>query len=246
MYRMNVWSVSLLLSLTVGVGSCSRVHVRSEDTSLLSTGLVGWQQVEGEQGSWKLENGVLYTDGGNGWLSTVRQYDDFLLALEFRLPPAGNSGIFIRAPHEGDPAYNGLEIQILDDSAEQWSDLRADQYTGSIYDVQAPSERAGGKADEWQKMVIECRGSRVRVAVNGKMVIDTNMDFYPYKFATHPGLTRRSGYIGLQNHGSKVEFRNIRLRELVEAMGKNMGLTGPIGPMMCCRDLWAAFVIRKW
>jgi len=214
MYRMNVWSIGLLLSLTLGVGSCSRVHVESGAASLLSTGLVGWQQVEGERGSWKLENGVLYTEGGSGWLSTVRQYGDFILSLEFRLPEAGNSGVFIRAPHEGDPAYQGLEIQILDDSAEQWSDLRPDQYTGSIYDVQAPSERTGGKAREWQKMMIGCRGSRVRVAVNGKRVIDTDVTFYPYKFTAHPGLTRRSGYIGLQSHGSKIEFRNIRLRPL--------------------------------
>ena len=161
---------------------------------------------------------MLYTEGGDGWLSTVRQYDDFILSLEFRLPPAGNSGVFIRAPHEGNPAYQGLEIQILDDSAQQWSDLRPNQYTGSIYDVQAPSERAGGKAGQWQRMVIECRGPRVRVAVNGQKVIDTDMSFYSYKYAAHPGLTRRSGYIGLQNHGSRIEFRNIRLRELVEAM----------------------------
>ena len=214
MYRMNVWLVGLMLSLTLGVGSCSRIYVKSEDTNLLSTGLVGWQQVEGEQGSWKVEDGVLYTDGGDGWLSTVRQYDDFILSLEFRLPPAGNSGVFLRAPHEGNPAYQGLEIQLLDDAAEQWSNLRPDQYTGSIYDVQAPSERAGRRAGHWQTMVVECRASQVKVAVNGQKVIDTDMTFYPYKAETHPGLTRRSGYIGLQNHGSKVEFRNIRLRPL--------------------------------
>ena len=221
MYRVNVWSIGLLLSLTLGVGSCARIHVRSEDTSLLSTGLVGWQQIGGEQGSWKLENGVLYTEGGSGWLSTVRQYDDFVVSLEFRLPPGGNSGVFLRSPHEGDPAYQGLEIQILDDSADQWSNLRPDQYTGSIYDVQAPSERTGGKVGEWQKMVIECRGPRVRVALNGRKVIDTDVTFYPYKIAAHPGLTRRSGYVGLQSHGSKIEFRKIQLKPLPEAMRKD-------------------------
>jgi len=214
MYRVNVWLVGLMLSLVLGVGSCSRVYVRSGDTNLLSTGLVGWQQVEGEQGSWKMEDGVLCTEGGDGWLSTLRQYDDFILSLEFRLSPAGNSGVFIRAPHEGNPAYQGLEIQILDDAAEQWRGLRPDQYTGSIYDVQAPSERATRSAGTWQKMVIECRGSHVRVAVNGQKVIDTDTSFYPYKAETHPGLMRRSGYIGLQNHGSKVEFRNLQLRPL--------------------------------
>lgn len=213
MCRMEVLSIGVALSLALGVGSCSRIQSQGASDSLLSTGMVGWQQI-GEEGDWKLENGVLSTEGGSGWLSTVREYDDFVLSLEFRIPPGGNSGVFLRTPHDGNPAYQGLEIQILDDRAEKWSELRPEQYTGSIYDVQAPSERAAGKAGEWQRMAIECRGSRVRVAVNDQKVIDTDMSFYPYKVDTHPGLTRRSGYIGLQNHGSKVEFRNIRLRPL--------------------------------
>jgi hypothetical protein len=210
---MEVLSVVVALSLAFGVGSCSRIQSQGGSASLLSTGMVGWQQI-GEEGDWKLENGVLYTEGGSGWLSTVREYDDFVLSLEFRIPPGGNSGVFLRTPHDGNPAYQGLEIQILDDQAEKWSELRPEQYTGSIYDVQAPSERASGKASQWQRMVIGCRGSRVKVAINDQKVIDTDVSFYPYKVDTHPGLTRRSGYIGLQNHGSKVEFRNIRLRPL--------------------------------
>jgi hypothetical protein len=214
MDRMNAWSIGLSLGLTLGAGSCSQVYMRSGDVSLLSTGLIGWQQVGGEQGSWKLENGVLFTEDGSGWLSTVRQYDDFILSLEFRIPRAGRGGVLIRAPHEGNPAYEGLEIQILDDSAPQWRDLQPDRYTGGLYDVQAPSERVGGKAGQWQRTVIGCRGSRVKVAVNRKTVVDTDLSFYPYKFASHPGLTRRSGYIGLRSHGTKIEFRNIRLRPL--------------------------------
>jgi hypothetical protein len=204
----------LVLSVLFLASSCSQMQSRCEDVNLLSTGLIGWQQIDGNDGMWRFEDGVLYTEGGGGWLSTVRQYDDFVLSLEFRLSPGGNSGVFVRAPHEGNPAYEGMEIQILDDEAEQWRGLRPEQYTGSIYDVQAPSERAGKGADVWQRMVIECRGPRVRVALNGRKVLDTRTDYYSYKFTAHPGLMRRSGYIGLQNHGSKIEFRNIRLREL--------------------------------
>ena len=211
-------SVGLLLSVLFMAVSCSRIQSRSSDTNLLSTGLVGWQQIDGNDGNWRFEDGVLYTEGGSGWLSTVRRYDDFVLSLEYRLAPGGNSGVFVRAPHEGDPAYQGMEIQILDDYGDEWRGLRPEQYAGSIYDVQAPSERAGKGANEWQRMVIECRGRIVRVALNGQKVIDTCLDYYPYKFNTHPGLTRRSGYIGLQNHGSKIEFRDVRLRDLEEAM----------------------------
>jgi len=220
MCRMEVLSVGLTLSLVLGVGSCTRIQLQSGSANLLSTGMVGWQEIGGE-GDWKLENGVLCTEGGSGWLSTVREYDDFVLSLEFRIPPGGNSGVFLRTPHDGNPAYQGLEIQILDDRAEKWSELRPEQYTGSIYDVQAPSERAAGKAGQWQRMTIGCRGSRVKVAVNDQTVIDTDMNFYPYKVDTHPGLARRRGYIGLQNHGSKVEFRNIRLQPLPPAAARS-------------------------
>jgi len=214
----KILSVVFSVLVIFGVGSCTPVRMGSAPGDLLATGLVGWQQIGGAEGSWQFEKGVLYTTGeGGGWLSTVRPYSDFVLSLEFRVPAAGNSGVFLRAPHEGDPAYRGMEVQILDDYHEQYSDLRPDQYTASIYGVQAPSDRASRPAGQWQEMVIACSGSRVKVILNGERVIDTNTDFYPYKFETHPGLTRRSGYIGLQNHGSRVEFRNIEIELLPEA-----------------------------
>jgi hypothetical protein len=219
---MKVVSAVLLLLVTLGAGSCSmsgRQEVmilggRSGD-DLLSTGLIGWQQIGGAQDAWHFEDGILYTEGENGgWLATLRRYDDFQLSLEFCVSPGGNSGVFIRAPLEGSPASDGMEIQILDDYAKQWRDLEPFQYTGSIYGVQAPSERATKEAGQWQKMVITARGPQIKVALNGQKVIDTDVTYYPYKADSHPGLMRDGGYIGLQNHGSRVEFRNIRIREL--------------------------------
>jgi len=220
---MRVISMVLLLSLVLGAGSCSRMQARSRGTDLLSTGLIGWQQIDGEEGTWRYEpagslepgDGVLCTEGETGgWLATLRKYDDFELSLEFRVPPGGNSGVFLRAPLEGNPAYNGMEIQILDDRAEQWRDLEPYQYTGSLYDVQAPSERASKRAGQWQRMVIVARGPRIQVSLNGREIVNADVTNYPHKVDTHPGLTRREGYIGLQNHGSRVEFRNIRIHEL--------------------------------
>ncbi len=234
MDRMKAASVILLLFMTFGAGSCSRfrergagVLARSGGDDLLATGLVGWQQIGGAQGRtrsgppgrWRVEDGVLYTDGGaGGWLATLRQYDNFRLALEFRVPAGGNSGVFLRAPLEGDPAYTGMEIQVLDDYAESYRDLSPFQYTGSIYGVQAPSERASKQAGEWQKMVITARGKQIEVVLNGRKIIDTDLTYYSYKVESHPGLLRDGGYIGLQNHGSRIEFRNIRIRELGDAM----------------------------
>lgn len=212
----KIFGVVVLLCVVVGACSCSRVPLRSQGEDLLTTGLVGWQQIGGGQGGWELKDGVLYTEGANGgWLSTVRQYDDFELSLEFRVSAGGNSGVFLRAPHRGDPAYAGMEIQIIHDQAEQWRDLKPNQYTGSIYGVQAPSERVSKRANEWQTMVITCRGPWVKIVLNGERIVDTNTTYYPYLYETHPGLTRPRGYIGLQGHGGRVAFRNIRIKELV-------------------------------
>ena len=208
--------LGVLLCVTLGVGSCTRMPLAlgTRNDDLLATGLVGWQQIGGGQGNWRIEDGILSAQGRGGWLSTVRQYDDFELSLEFRVAPDGNSGVFIRAPHRGDPAQAGMEIQIIHDRAEKWNDLRPNQYTGSIYDVQAPSERAGKRANEWQTMVIWCKGPRIKVILNGQKVVDTNTTYYPYKYDRHPGLTRRAGYVGLQDHGGGVEFRNIHVESL--------------------------------
>jgi 3-keto-disaccharide hydrolase len=211
------WLV-VLLGVALGAGSCARVcregRMGSED--LLATGLVGWQQIGGERGNWQMADGILSAQGKGGWLSTVRQYGDFELSLEFCVAAEGNSGVFLRAPHRGDPAYAGMEVQIIHDRAEQWRDLKPNQYTGSLYGIQAPSERASKRANEWQAMVISCRGPQVKVVLNGQEVVDTSTTYYPYKYQSHPGLTRSSGYIGLQDHGGGVEFRNIRIKPLVD------------------------------
>jgi len=217
MYGVRVISALLLLSVAACAGSCARMHARDRDMDLLSTGLVGWQQIGGQGGAWRIQDGVLSVEGENGgWLATHRQYGDFALFLEFRVPPGGNSGVFIRAPLEGDPAYTGLEIQIVDDYAERQSPLESWQYTGSIYGVQAPSDRVSKKAGQWQTMVIVARGARIQVGLNGTKIVDADLTNYAHLANTHPGLARTGGYIGLQSHGSRVEFRNVRIRELPE------------------------------
>lgn len=196
----------LLLSAPVGAG---------DDWVELFNGknLEGWETV-GKQ-SWEAVDGVLACTGqGAGWLSTIKEYGDFELELEFWLPPAGNSGVFLRAPREGNPAYNGLEIQVLDDQSDKYEDLRPEQFTGSVYDVVAASQHVTKPAGEWNTMKIVYRGPHITVTLNDKQVVDADLDKYPDKDATHPGLKRKRGYIGLQNHSSVVQYRNIRLKEL--------------------------------
>jgi lysophospholipase L1-like esterase len=177
--------------------------------------LDGWEQVGGNAPSWHVENGVLFTDGGEGgWLSTTKQYADFELELEYRVPENGNSGLFIRAPREGNPAFEGSEVQILDDFGSEYVDLKPWQFTGSVYATVAPSHRATRPAGEWQKLQVRAVGPQVSVKVNTVPVVDANLNDHLDKIAEHPGLKRTEGYIGLQNHSTRVDFRNLRIREL--------------------------------
>ena len=106
-----------------------------------------------------------------------------------------------------------MEIQVLDDYAEKYAALKPWQYTGSIYAVQPAAKRVTKKAGQWQHYEITCDGPRVTVVLNGETIIDTNLVEHMHKTERNPGLKRRQGYIGLQNHGAKVEYRNIRITE---------------------------------
>jgi hypothetical protein len=160
---------------------------------------------------------VLYcARGGGGNLLSDKEYADFILRLEFKLDPGSNNGVGIRAPLEGDASSLGMEIQILDDTAPQYADLRPAQYCGSIYDVVPARRGALKQAGEWNEEEITCVGRHVKVRLNGQVIVDVNLNDVtdPKILANHPGLLRHSGRIGLLGHTDYVEFRNIRIKEL--------------------------------
>ena len=177
--------------------------------------LTGWTPIGGKKLSWSVADGILYTDGeGGGWLSSDREYGDFELMLEFKVPVNGNSGVFIRAPHTGNPAYEGSEIQVLDDYGPEYKTLKDYQYCGSIYSTVAPSKRVSRPAGEWQSMCIRAEGQHVTVKLNNEVIVDANLNDHLDKIKDHPGLKRTAGFIGLQNHSTRLDFRNIFIREL--------------------------------
>jgi hypothetical protein len=165
---------------------------------------------------YQIENGVLYStkeDGGN--LYTEKEYADFALRFDFRLTENANNGIGIRAPLQGDAAYAAMEIQVLDDGGSQYTQLRPAQYHGSIYDV-VPAKRGFQKpVGEWNSEEIIARGRRITVILNGTTIVDANLDDITDDavLKKHPGLANTKGHIGLLGHGTRVEFRNIRIRE---------------------------------
>jgi hypothetical protein len=179
--------------------------------------LEGWQLMGGRGRGYVVEDAriVCPADGG-GNLFTRKEYGDFVLRFEFRLSEGGNNGIGIRAPLEGDAAYSGMEIQVLDDSAPRYRDLKPAQYHGSIYDV-FPARRGFLKpTGQWNAEEITADGRHVTVRLNGTTIVDANLDSVTARevLERHPGLARASGHIGFLGHGTRVEFRNIRVREL--------------------------------
>lgn len=160
------------------------------------------------------------TRGGEGNLYTKDEYSDFVYRFEFQLTPGANNGLGIRAPLEGDAAYAGTEIQILDNDADKYKDLKEYQYHGSAYGV-IPAERGHLKpVGEWNVEEVRAEGSKITVTLNGTVILDGDLA-EASKDGTldhkeHPGLSRTSGHIGFLGHGDVLRFRNIRVLDLAK------------------------------
>lgn len=214
-HRLPQFLVLSLCAVALGAGSLAAGE-KGFQPLFNGKDLSGWEAVGGSADNWKVEDGLLICTGekGSHWLSTTKEYANFELHVEFKVPPGGNSGVFLRSPREGNGAFDGMEIQILDDYTERFGKLKPTQYTGSLYDVVAAEPRVTKQAGEWQTMDILCDGDRVKVTINGTVVVDTKTSDHPDSFEKHPGLKRTSGYIGLQNHSSRLDFRKVEIREL--------------------------------
>lgn len=153
--------------------------------------LDGWKATAGD---WKVRNGAIVCDGGeSGWLRAAGTWSDFVLELEFRSAPDGNSGVFIRAAEQGRPWETGYEVQIYDG--------HPTHPTGSL--VGAIVAKGAKLRGVWQKMVITARGNTFEVSVDGQRV------------AQGTDGKSASGFIALQyNKGKKIEFRRLRIQTL--------------------------------
>jgi 3-keto-disaccharide hydrolase len=179
--------------------------------------LDGWT---GDTKGYAAENGkiVIHPELGSGNLYTAKEYADFTLRFEFKLTPAANNGLGVRAPLEGDAAYVGMELQILEDGSPVYWGLRPYQYHGSIYGV-VPARRGFLRPPgEWNAEEVTVKGRHVTVAVNGITIVDADLDQASANGTIdhneHPGLKRTTGHLGFLGHGAIVEFRNVRVKEI--------------------------------
>lgn len=181
--------------------------------------LSGWKLVGKEGRGYIVEDALIEcpSDGG-GNLFTEKEYANFTFRFEFKLDEGANNGIGIRAPYEGDAAYQGMEIQILDNDAPRYRGrLRPAQYHGSIYDVVPAKTGFLKPAGQWNSEEITARGRQITVTLNGHTITDANLDSLtdPAILKKHPGLARSIGHIGFLGHGpARVWFRNVRVKEL--------------------------------
>jgi len=178
--------------------------------------LTGWT---GATEGYGAENGTLVCKGG-GNLYAEKEYDNFILRFEFKVPENANNGLGIRCEKGKDAAYYGMELQILDDLGSKYTQLQPYQYHGSIYGV-VPAKRGKNgtfqkKTGEWNFQEVRAIGDHITVILNGEVIVEAYLDDITETVdkKSHPGLHNKKGYIGWLGHGSKIEWRNIRIKEV--------------------------------
>lgn len=177
---------------------------------------------------WKLlgktGDGYLVRDGkivcppkGGGNLLTEREYTDFVLRFEFKLQSGSNNGLAIRSPMSADSlSYEGMELQIIDNTAPRYKDIKPWQKHGSLYHVFPAKTGYLKPLGGWNEQEVTVRKRRVKVVLNGHTILDADLDSVsdPEVLEKHPGLKRKSGHLGFLGHNEPIEFRRIRIKEL--------------------------------
>jgi len=190
---------------------CAGSRTPSEFVSLFNgKSFDGWV-IMGDPEGWKIQDGIIHSDGGKGgnWLRSVKEYSDFILTLEWKVSPRGNSGVFVRCTEQGNPWETGHEIQISNEQPPR-DDMHC---TGALYGTVAVNPRPDESPNRWRTYEIACIGKRITVKIDGVQCVDADMDKVP-AIKNKP----MRGYIGIQDShtgpGCTIEYRNIRIKEL--------------------------------
>jgi hypothetical protein len=209
----------LLVAVAAAAGTATAADPAGFTPIFNGKDLAGWKAT-GKADAWAAEGGaIVCKGGGGGYLLTEKEYGNFELRFQYRWEKeGGNSGVGLRTPAKGDPAYAGMEIQLIDD--EGWEKvhkfkLAPYQHTGSIYDVEPAKLQANKPIGEWNTVRIVCKGKDVLIEQNGKELVKANLGDYKDKAEkNHPGLKREKGHLGFQSYNIKVEFKDVVIKEL--------------------------------
>ncbi|MFT4546568.1 MAG: hypothetical protein ACI9UA_001704 [Pseudoalteromonas tetraodonis] len=169
---------------------------------------------EREKNGYLVKDGVIESTPKCSNLMTDKKYADYILEFEFQLTPGANNGLGIHYPGHGNPSSTGMELQILDNTADKYKNLKDYQFHGSLYTLE-PALRGHLKpVGEWNSQRVTCRGPRVTVELNGVCITDANLDELNKSHAKHSGAKRRSGHICFAGHGDVIRVRKMRIAEL--------------------------------
>lgn len=180
--------------------------------------LSNWQ---GAVDSYEMKEGSIVCQPRKGGdLLTKEEYENFILRVEFKLPPAGNNGIALRTPLGGHSSSDGLEIQVIDsdgyNAAHPKAPLLPYQYHGSLYHCVGAKHGYLRPVGQWNFEEIEVRGQTIKVTLNGTKILDVDIDSFDRSQIAHPpkGLDRRKGFIGFAGHSDPVAFRSFKVKQL--------------------------------
>src|SRR6266550_5993171 len=171
---------------------------------------------------WKVEGGILQGSNPRGtWLMSEKEYGDFVLELEFKLGETGNSGCALRSPMRGDPAFDGMELQMADFRYNPQA--KDSELTGGLYRAVAPTKQVY-RPTEWNRYRITLKGWHLKLVLNGETIQDINLEEQTQTVKRHDGSDApqikdrpKRGHIGFQelSRGNEhVQVRNARIQVL--------------------------------
>ena len=178
----------------------------------------GWA---GPVDNYEINDGVLRCKPkSGGTIYTEKEYSDFSVRFEFKLPPGGNNGLAIRYPGKGDTAYVGMcELQVLDNTSPKYAKLDPRQYHGSAYGMQAAARGYLRPTGQWNFQQVTVVGSTIQVELNGNLILNADVSKTDKYLGDkpHPGKDRTSGHFGFAGHNDPVEFRNVSIKDMSNA-----------------------------
>jgi len=202
--------IMLRHTLFITLSLLSSLYANDGFTSLFNgKDLTGWTG-----SGYEVKDGVITCTKQGTNLVTEKTYRNYVFDFDFKLPAGGNNGLGIHYPGKGTPAYTGIEIQILDDSAPQYAKLKDYQFHGGIYFFKGAKHGHLKPVGEWNHERVIVNGNLVTVILNGITINHANLDELQKKHPNHTGIQRRSGHICFCGHGDRVSFRNISIKEL--------------------------------
>ncbi len=169
-----------------------------------------------ENKGYVVKDGTITSTPKCSMLMTDEEFTDYVLEFEFKLTSGANNGLGIHYPGKGNPAYTGMEIQVLDNTHPKYAKLKDYQFHGGLYTLVAAKKGHLKPVGEWNKEIVTVKGPNVKVELNGTVIMEANLDDLNKSHPKHEGAKRRSGKLCFCGHGDVVSYRNLRIKKTSE------------------------------